>query len=56
VTTTLFFVLFCLRPTWFAWAAAFLTALTTFGRIREARQIFASPEAPERVAAPRGAA
>jgi phosphatidylglycerophosphate synthase len=54
--TILFFVLVCLTPGWFAPAAllfAALTALTTLGRVRAARRLFAAAErdAPQRPSA-----
>jgi phosphatidylglycerophosphate synthase len=41
--TILFFVLLCLIPGWFAPAAAVFAGLTTIGRIRAARRLFAAP-------------
>jgi hypothetical protein len=57
--TILFFVLVCLWPAGFAASAAVfavLTAVTTAGRIRAARRIFAEPEAAGQAAAPGSAA
>ena len=46
--TILFFVLLCLWPGWFAWAAAvfaLLTVLTTIGRVYVASRVFTAPGA-----------
>ena len=57
--TILFFVLICLLPGWFAWAAAVfaaLTALTTIGRVHAAHRLTSASVAADRTLPRRGAA